>query len=80
MQLIAGAVVWNLTLAISAVLGSLVGIRFWPELVAWLWVGLVVVRLKNVRTRTPAERRVDLFAMNDLLWKAGCWPKYLMGR
>ena len=78
LQLIAGAVVWNLTLAICAVLGSLVHIRFWPEVVIWLWLGLVVVRFKNVRTLTPVDHRVDLLAMGDLLWKAARWPKYFL--
>lgn len=76
--LIAGAVVWNLMLAVSAVLGSVIGIRIWPELAAWLWVGLIIVRLKNVRTMTPAVNRVDLLAMTDLLWKAAKWPRYLL--
>ena len=79
-QLVAGAVVWNFTLAVSAILGTLIGIRFWPEFMGWLWVGLVTVRLRNVRTMTPASDRVDLLSMADMLWKAVQWPQYLVMR
>lgn len=58
-------------------MGSLIGVRFWPELMGWLWVGLIIVRLKNVRTMTPASDRVDLLSMTDGLWKAVQWPRYL---
>lgn len=77
LQLVAGAVVWNLIFAVSAIVGSVIGVRFWPALMGWMWMGIVIVRIKNVPTITPANDRVDILSMVNLLWKALQWPRYL---
>lgn len=78
LQVIAAMVAWNLVVAVSAVLGYLLGVRFWPFVMVWLWVGLLVVLWKHVHFALPAGDRVDVVAMLLLLSQAAQWPKYFL--
>lgn len=76
--MIAAAVAWNFVLAVSVAFGWLSGVRFWPMVMIWLWIGLLVVLLKPVEFVLPAEDRVDVLAMLLLLGQAAQWPKYFL--
>jgi hypothetical protein len=77
-QVIAAAVAWNLIVAVSAVLGHLIGVRFWPLVMIWLWGGLLVVLLKPVKVALPAVDRVNVLTMLLMLRQAAQWPKYFL--
>lgn len=77
-QFIAASVDWNVVVAFSAVLGYLISVRFWPFVMIWLWVGLLVVLLKPVAFALPAGDRVDVLAMLLRLSQAAQWPKYFL--
>ena len=77
-QFIAGAVAWNFIFAVSAILGYVIGVRFWPIVMIWLWFGLLVVLLKPVNFALPAGDRIDVLAMLLLLGQAAQWPKYFL--
>lgn len=70
-------VAWCLLLAVCAVIGRILGIQFWPETVAWLLIGLVLMIPDSKGAPIPSGEAVDLIGALKMLWWAALWPTRL---
>lgn len=70
-------VAWSLILAVSAMVGRILDFQFWPALMVWVLVGLILMLHKAAGAPLPAGTNVDVVGAIHMLWWAARWPTRL---
>lgn len=73
-RLVALQVAWCLVLAVCAVVGQLLDFRFWPAIMGWLLIGLVLMIPSSLGTPLPSGEHVDVVGALRMLWWSALWP------
>ena len=73
-KLVALMVAWNLVLAVCAVVGRVLDFRIWPEIMAWVLIGLVLMLRNSLGAPVPSGETVDVFGALRMLWWSALWP------
>ena len=70
-------VAWNLVLALCALAGHALDFQFWPAVMGWVLVGLMLMLRNSVEAPIPAGTYVDVAGALRMLWWAARWPMRL---
>lgn len=73
-RLVALEVAWCLLLAACSVVGRLIDFQFWPALMGWVLIGLVLMIANSFGAPLPSGETVDVIGALRMLWWAALWP------
>ena len=76
-RMVALEVAWCLLLASCAVMGRLLEFQFWPAVMAWLLIGLVLMLPNSYGAPFPSGDNVDVVGALRMLWWSALWPSRL---
>jgi hypothetical protein len=79
-RLVALEVAWCLLLAACAVVGRLINFQFWPALMGWVLIGLVLMIPDSFGAPLPSGETVDVIGALRMLWWAALWPMRLFNK
>lgn len=79
-QLLAMAIACMLLLAAPWILDELLGSWFAVATIAWLNIGLFVLKTRQTKVPVPDRHRIDVRGALRTLWWALFWPRYLKDR
>jgi len=80
LRVVALMVAWNLVVAVCAVVGRIVGFRFWPEIMVWVLVGLVLMLRNSFDAPIPSGETVDVIGALRMLGWSALWPMRIFNK
>lgn len=78
--MVALLVAWNHVLAVCAVVGRMLDLRFWPEIMGWVLAGLVLMLGNSFGAPIPSGENVDVVGALRMLWWSTLWPTSVFQR